>query len=260
MAYSETIFAPSRATLDIAVLILPRASILEVASVLDPMRNANRQTRREAFRWRVVTPDGQAAPLTCGIELPASGSLGDVAGADLLVIVSGFDQAEVATRALIATLRRMAGRFPTLTLVHNPKRLQSAGVNMAVRAFARPYHRVLVRCDAHSGYPPGYLEALGDRAGAIAGHEAARDMRLALLELLKADKGITWGLFVSYYKLAELGVEPGPNMARALAVLEEMEGKGWLTPEQAEYLAITRARITEIGQENQADDEAAKSP
>ncbi len=104
------------------------------------------------------------------------------------------------------------------------------------------------------------LEALGDRAGAIAGHEVARDMRLALLELLKADKGITWGLFVSYYKLAELGVEPGPNMARALAVLEQMEGKGWLTPEQAEYLPITRARITEIGQENQADDEAAKSP
>ena len=42
MANSETIFAPSHATLDIAVLVLPRASILEVASVLDPMRNANR--------------------------------------------------------------------------------------------------------------------------------------------------------------------------------------------------------------------------
>lgn len=62
-----------------------------------------------------------------------------------------------------AIVRRMAGRFPTLTLVHNPKRLQAAGVNMVVRAFARPYHRVLVRCDAHSGYPTGYLEALRDR-------------------------------------------------------------------------------------------------
>jgi len=157
MANTETIFASSRATLDIAVLILPRASILEVASVLDPMRNANRQTRREAFRWRVVTPDGRAAPLTCGIELPASGSLGDVSEADLLVIVSGFDQAEVATRGLIATLRRMAGRFGAVAGI-------DAGPWIMARAGLLDGHRATV-----------HWEDLEDFAAAFPGIEVVPD-------------------------------------------------------------------------------------
>ena len=111
MTQSATIFTPSTAPLDLAVLVLPQASILEVASTLDPMRSANRHLGAQAYRWRVLSPDGQAVPLTCGIELPASGTLEQAAGADALVVIAGFKQAEVATRPLIAALRRAAGRF-----------------------------------------------------------------------------------------------------------------------------------------------------
>jgi hypothetical protein len=48
--------------LTIALLVLPQASILEVASALDPLRNANRQLGHEAYRWRVVSPDGRRSP------------------------------------------------------------------------------------------------------------------------------------------------------------------------------------------------------
>jgi len=111
MAHSETVFTPSSAPLEIAALVLPRASILEVASVLDPMRNANRHLGREGFRWRVVSPDGGAVPLTCGIELPAVGPLAAAEGADVLIVIAGYNQSEIATRPLIAGIRRMAGRF-----------------------------------------------------------------------------------------------------------------------------------------------------
>lgn len=111
MAFSETIFSASEEPLDIAVLVLPRASILEVASVLDPLRNANRHLGRAGFRWRVVSPDGAAVPLTCGIELPALGPLAAAQGADVLIVVAGYNQSETATRPLIAGLRRMAPRF-----------------------------------------------------------------------------------------------------------------------------------------------------
>ena len=114
MAISESIFAPTRQPLDIAVLVLPRASILEVASVLDPLRNANRQLRRAAFDWRVVSPDGAPVPLTCGIELPSRGGVQAALGADALIVISGYDQAEVATPGLIAGLRRIAPRFRAL--------------------------------------------------------------------------------------------------------------------------------------------------
>ena len=111
MAQSASIFTPSTASLDLAVLVLPQASILEVASTLDPMRSANRHLGQVAYRWRVLSPDGGPVPLTCGIELPSSGTLEQARGADALVVIAGFRQAEVATRPLIAALRRAAARF-----------------------------------------------------------------------------------------------------------------------------------------------------
>jgi transcriptional regulator GlxA family with amidase domain len=107
----NAIFSPSAQPLTIALFVLPQASILEVASALDPLRNANRQLGAEAYRWRVVTPDGAPAPLTCGIELPSSGPLSHAVGAEALIVVAGYRLAEVATRPLIRDLRRIAPRF-----------------------------------------------------------------------------------------------------------------------------------------------------
>lgn len=111
MAKSATIFAPSQDPLTIAVLVLPHASILEVASTLDPMRAANRHLGHDAYRWRILSPDGQPVPLTCGIELPSSGTLAQGDGADALIVIAGYRQAEVATRPFLRDLRRAAPRF-----------------------------------------------------------------------------------------------------------------------------------------------------
>ncbi len=107
----NSVFTADPRPLSIAVLVLAHASILEVASVLDPLRAANRHLGREAFRWRVVTPDGQPAPLTCGISLPASGPLASADGAEVLIVIAGYRLNEVATRPLIRDLRQIAPRF-----------------------------------------------------------------------------------------------------------------------------------------------------
>ena len=111
MTKTATIFDSNPQTLTIAVLVLPHSSILEVASTLDPMRNANRQAGRDLFRWHVVSIDGAAVPLTCGIELPSQGPLPIALSADVLIVIAGFRQAEVATRPLIQELHHIAPRF-----------------------------------------------------------------------------------------------------------------------------------------------------
>ena len=63
------------------------------------------------------------------------------------------------TRAVVAAL---AARFPNLALVDNPDRLQSAAVNRIVAAWARAEDEILVRCDAHSIYPPRYVLDVAD--------------------------------------------------------------------------------------------------
>lgn len=114
MTKNATIFAASRQPVTLALLVLPQASILEVASTLDPMRAANRHLGTETYRWRVVSPGGQAVPLTCGIELPSNGPLAAAAGADALVIIAGYQQWLGATPALIRELSRMAPQFTAM--------------------------------------------------------------------------------------------------------------------------------------------------
>lgn len=57
-------------------------------------------------------------------------------------------------------VRRLRHEFPNLSLVPNPGRLQSAGMNAAVAAVATERHEILVRCDVHALYPPGYVRAV----------------------------------------------------------------------------------------------------
>ena len=58
------------------------------------------------------------------------------------------------TRAIVESLR---AEMPTLHLLDNPDRLQSAAINRVVAEMAEPQHRILVRVDAHSHYPDHYV-------------------------------------------------------------------------------------------------------
>jgi len=53
-------------------------------------------------------------------------------------------------------VERMSGEFPNVVLVRNPKRLQSAAINLAVSLHGEG-REILVRCDAHSIYPHNFI-------------------------------------------------------------------------------------------------------
>lgn len=183
MSKSATIFAASQQPLTLALLVLPHASILEVASTLDPLRAANRHLGADTYRWRVVTPNGQAAPLTCGIELPAMGPLAAAEGADALIVIAGFRQSEVATAPLIRDLSRMARGFSAIGGI-------DAGAWVLARAGLLNNHKATVHWEdledlaaAHPAIdvlPDRYVI---DRARFTAGGAApAADMMLHLIQ------------------------------------------------------------------------------
>lgn len=66
-----------------------------------------------------------------------------------------------ATRTIVEGMR---GEFPNLRLLANPKKLQSAAVNIAGRE-AGEGRRILVRCDAHAIYPANYVMKVADSLG-----------------------------------------------------------------------------------------------
>ncbi|GGD12998.1 succinoglycan biosynthesis protein exoa [Aquisalinus flavus] len=55
--------------------------------------------------------------------------------------------------------------FPNISLIDNPGRLQSAGVNAVARA-AGEGRDILVRCDAHADYPQGYVITVAEAMAA----------------------------------------------------------------------------------------------
>lgn len=64
-----------------------------------------------------------------------------------------------STDASIAIVRKAAKDDARIVLLNNPARIQSAGVNAAVRAYGGDAE-FLIRVDAHASYPPNYLSNL----------------------------------------------------------------------------------------------------
>lgn len=82
-----------------------------------------------------------------------------------IVVVDGGSSDDTRDRVLdLSRLHR------NLRLLDNPQRLQSAGLNLAVEREATPEHSILVRCDVHSIYPPGFVRNV---AQSLAQNQAA---------------------------------------------------------------------------------------
>jgi succinoglycan biosynthesis protein ExoA len=57
----------------------------------------------------------------------------------------------------VAIVERLKTEFPNLQVIHNPKRLQAAAINLAVSTASTAQTWYVLRCDAHSIYPAGFI-------------------------------------------------------------------------------------------------------
>lgn len=81
--------------------------------------------------------------------------LADSAEIDLTIVVADGGSTD-GTQHIVASI---AAAEPRIRLIHNAKRIQSAGVNLAVRAFGEG-RDWLVRIDAHAAYPKAFIATL----------------------------------------------------------------------------------------------------
>jgi succinoglycan biosynthesis protein ExoA len=61
-----------------------------------------------------------------------------------------------STDRTVAIAHELAREFGFIRIVHNPRKLQAPGFNMALRA-ADPRAELIMRCDVHAEYPAGFL-------------------------------------------------------------------------------------------------------
>lgn len=80
---------------------------------------------------------------------------------DLHIVVADGGSTD-GTRDIV---RAIAGQNPRVILLDNPRRLQSAAVNLAVAAYGDDVD-LFIRIDAHGGYPANYCDRLIEEASA----------------------------------------------------------------------------------------------
>ncbi len=168
----------------INLLILDEATMLTVASVLDPLRAANRLAGRTVFEWQIYSRQGNPVRMTGNFELLTDGAFTSARSGEILIVIASFNQHIHASTNLIQTLRRAAGQYRLIVGVE-------AGTWLLARSGIARDHRVTTHWedveDMASRYPD--LDVRRDRfvtdrkLWTCGGASPALDMMLKLVEM-----------------------------------------------------------------------------
>jgi transcriptional regulator GlxA family with amidase domain len=104
----RSIFQPEPAPLRITFLVVPGASILCVASAIDPLRAANRIAGETMFNFRLVSTDGLPALTSSGLPVAVEGAFDPALPIDALVVIGGFGARSETARPVLAGIRKVA--------------------------------------------------------------------------------------------------------------------------------------------------------
>ncbi|MBO9171182.1 GlxA family transcriptional regulator [Rhizobium sp. L245/93] len=103
----------SNAPLDIDLLILPETNLILIASVIEPLRGANRIAGSEIYRWRLFTPDGAPVQTTSNIQIPVDAAFRPARETTPLFVLGAYNWQRSATPALKMQLSQTA-RYRTV--------------------------------------------------------------------------------------------------------------------------------------------------
>ena len=78
--------------ISLSILILDDSNMLTVASVIDPLRAANRLSAEQLFEWEIFSPKGDPVKLTGNIEMKSQGAFSRAKPGDYLIVIASFNQ------------------------------------------------------------------------------------------------------------------------------------------------------------------------
>jgi transcriptional regulator GlxA family with amidase domain len=173
----------TRTPFRVAVILVPGFALMSFASVIEPVRGANRLSGSKFYEWELFAPEGGMVESNSGITVAAAPvSALEQSSFDLVVVCAASHAEQRRFRAVEETLRRLARRNVALAAVSTGSFVLARAGLLADR-----------RCTVHWDYADSFAEAFPDIAlcndlfvvdGSIltcAGATAALDMMLQLI-------------------------------------------------------------------------------
>ena len=169
-------------TLDIAVLLLPRFSLMALASVLEPFRIANRLAGRELYRWHFVGAEAGPIQATSGLPITTELSVRDPVPARRVIVCTSFEPMAAASRAVLAWLRRLDATGAELWAVDTGAFLLAEAGLLAGRTVTLHWESIAAFAEQHDGIAT--RRSLFERSGRVAtcaGGTAGIDLALTAI-------------------------------------------------------------------------------
>lgn len=90
----------------ITILVLDYFAMIAFASTIEPLREANWVSGRQAFEWKVVSHDGKPVRASNGLSLNVDCAMQDATASSMVLVCSSFNPHLGATPPVLAWLRR----------------------------------------------------------------------------------------------------------------------------------------------------------
>jgi transcriptional regulator GlxA family with amidase domain len=97
-------------TQEFVFLLSETFSMMPFAAALEPLRLANRVSRRPLYSWRLVSETGEAVTASNGVGVQVDGGLDEVAREASIVVCAGFELERAASKPVLTWLRRQDRR------------------------------------------------------------------------------------------------------------------------------------------------------
>jgi transcriptional regulator GlxA family with amidase domain len=206
-------------TVEIDVLAFPETTVILLASVIEPLRAANRIAGRILYAWRLLSPDGKAVETTAGIGIPVDGAFLPGNQQNPLFVVSSYNWRRNNTTALKMALSRAARHRSMIAGVES-------GTWLLAETSLLDNHRVTVHWEDQEEFSARYPEidvvkerfVIDRRRMTSGGTLPTLDM---MLEIIRRRQGYSMALEVSRAFLYERGggggeIRPSPSSVGVL--------------------------------------------
>lgn len=229
-------------TVEIDILAFPETTVILLASVIEPLRAANRIAGRALYGWRLLSLDGRPVETTAGIDMPVDGAFQPGNSRNPLFLVSSYNWRRSNTTALKTALSRTARHRSMVAGVES-------GTWLMAEASLLDNHKVTVHWEDLEDFSARHPQidvvkerfVIDRRRMTAGGALPTLDM---MLEIIRRRQGYSMALEVSRAFLYERGggggdVRPAPSslgvldkrLFQALRLMEETVDKP-LTMEQ----------------------------